>query len=73
MIEQLTFHGNGKQINGQKDISEISFAEIDWPIPRVGELVNVRKSYDYMEGTVEKVKWYFSSGNEGPCVDIKLV
>ena len=53
------------------DFSQI----LKWPVPRVGEFVSVRRAMvepQSIEGYVERVEYYYSSGNMGPVVTVYL-
>lgn len=57
----------------------IIFENVDYPVPRIGEYVQVRKfdsntgQDQYMDGYVDKVDWYYSSGNNSkPVVNVLL-
>lgn len=60
-------------IFGHKTITFSDFHEaLNWPVPRVGEKVSVRKDEDYMMGTVLSVEYYYSIGNWGPVVKVYI-
>ena len=47
---------------------------LKWPVPRAGEFVRVRRFTAPVstEGYVERVEYYYSSGNNGPVVMVHL-
>ena len=67
---EVRFVFNSANSAKPKDFGQL----LQWPVPRVGEFVAVRRFGlpNSMEGYVERVEYYYSSGNMGPVVSVYL-
>jgi hypothetical protein len=72
MIEQLRFVGEVRYIYSDELLTHIDFNKVSWPVPRIGDAVHIRKGDAFLKGVAKSIEWYFTSGNDGPCVTIKI-